>query len=161
VSYMKYVNLFNKNIMNSMKRNALTIICVWIFLCLLCFETTAFGQNKTVHVTVNVAKVTGNIPIGIYGHFLEHILGSVNGGLWGELVMNRSFEDVPLTPRNNRGGAVVPSITAPIILKWETVGPIIATSDTTNPLNGKRSIKLVASMANAGIRQTGFLFKKR
>jgi len=28
----------------------------------------------------------------IYGHFLEHIYRSVNGGLWGDLIWNRSFE---------------------------------------------------------------------
>jgi alpha-N-arabinofuranosidase len=28
----------------------------------------------------------------VYGHFLEHIYHSVNGGLWGDLVWNRSFE---------------------------------------------------------------------
>ena len=28
----------------------------------------------------------------VYGHFLEHIYHSCNGGLWGELVWDRSFE---------------------------------------------------------------------
>ncbi len=28
----------------------------------------------------------------MYGHFLEHIYHSCNGGLWGDLVWNRSFE---------------------------------------------------------------------
>jgi alpha-L-arabinofuranosidase len=28
----------------------------------------------------------------VYGHFLEHIYHSVNGGLWGDLVWDRSFE---------------------------------------------------------------------
>ncbi len=29
----------------------------------------------------------------IYGHFYEHIYHSANGGLWGDLVWNRSFEE--------------------------------------------------------------------
>ncbi len=37
-------------------------------------------------------EVISEIDEKIYGHFLEHIYHSVNGGLWGELVWNRSFE---------------------------------------------------------------------
>jgi len=37
-------------------------------------------------------EVVGEIDEKVYGHFLEHIYHSVNGGLWGELVWNRSFE---------------------------------------------------------------------
>ncbi|MBP8605552.1 MAG: family 43 glycosylhydrolase [Phycisphaerae bacterium] len=41
---------------------------------------------------VNTANIANTIDEKIYGHFLEHIYHSVNGGLWGELVWNRSFE---------------------------------------------------------------------
>ncbi|MCE5187370.1 MAG: DUF1080 domain-containing protein [Planctomycetaceae bacterium] len=41
---------------------------------------------------VNPALVENTIDDKIYGHFLEHIYHSANGGLWGELVWNRSFE---------------------------------------------------------------------
>lgn len=41
---------------------------------------------------VNTDHVVNLIDEKIYGHFLEHIYHSVNGGLWGELVWNRSFE---------------------------------------------------------------------
>ncbi|MCH5373462.1 MAG: DUF1080 domain-containing protein, partial [Planctomycetes bacterium] len=37
-------------------------------------------------------RVLHEVDPKIYGHFLEHIYHSVNGGLWGELVWNRSFE---------------------------------------------------------------------
>lgn len=43
---------------------------------------------------VNTANVQNNIDEKIYGHFLEHIYHSTNGGLWGDLVWNRSFESV-------------------------------------------------------------------
>src|ERR1700743_1267059 len=95
------------------------------------------GQNKSVRLTVNPNKITGDIPVGIYGHFLEHILGSVNGGLWGELIMNRSFEEVTPASRNNRGASVAPVVAGPSIPKWETTGDVIATHDTVNPLNNK------------------------
>ncbi len=50
------------------------------------------GQEK-VSISINPSKVEARIDEKIYGHFLEHIYHSVNGGLWGELVWNRSFEE--------------------------------------------------------------------
>ncbi|HUU09353.1 MAG TPA: family 16 glycoside hydrolase [Phycisphaerae bacterium] len=40
-------------------------------------------------------KVVNRVDEKIYGHFLEHIYHSVNGGLWGEMVWGRSFEEGP------------------------------------------------------------------
>jgi alpha-N-arabinofuranosidase len=37
---------------------------------------------------------------------------------------------------------------------------VVAASDTSNPLNGKRSLRLVTSIAGAGISQKGFYLKK-
>ena len=54
---------------------------------------TAAGHAQTVvDATVDPGKVLGKIDGKVYGHFLEHIYNSCNGGLWGELVWNRSFE---------------------------------------------------------------------
>lgn len=41
---------------------------------------------------VNTATVLNSIDEKVYGHFFEHIYHSANGGLWGDLVWNRSFE---------------------------------------------------------------------
>ena len=41
----------------------------------------------------------------IYSHFLEHIYHSVHGGLWGELIWNRSFEEaarIGFSPLENK-----------------------------------------------------------
>ena len=35
----------------------------------------------------------GRVDDHIYGHFLEHIYHSCNGGLWGDVVWNRTFEE--------------------------------------------------------------------
>jgi len=48
--------------------------------------------QEPIRMTVNPAEVLNPIDSKIYGHFLEHIYNSCNGGLWGELVWNRSFE---------------------------------------------------------------------
>jgi len=59
-------------------------------LCLL----SAVLASAPVELTVQPDKVVNPIDERIYGHFLEHIYHSVNGGLWGELVWSRSFEDI-------------------------------------------------------------------
>ena len=46
-----------------------------------------------VNLTLKPEQELNKIDEKIYGHFLEHIYNSVNGGLWGDLVWNRSFED--------------------------------------------------------------------
>jgi len=50
--------------------------------------------QESISISINPSKVEGRIDEKIYGHFLEHIYHSVNGGLWGELVWNRSFEEL-------------------------------------------------------------------
>jgi len=49
-----------------------------------------FDSPNPLYIEPN--EVVCEIDEKVYGHFLEHIYHSVNGGLWGELVWNRSFE---------------------------------------------------------------------
>jgi alpha-N-arabinofuranosidase len=53
---------------------------------------TILSPAQGVTLTVDPDNVVSEIDEKIYGHFLEHIYHSVNGGLWGELIWNRSFE---------------------------------------------------------------------
>ncbi len=48
-----------------------------------------------VSLTLHPDRVVNPIDEKVYGHFLEHIYHSCNGGLWGELVWDRSFEGGP------------------------------------------------------------------
>jgi alpha-N-arabinofuranosidase len=50
-----------------------------------------------VAITVRSDNVVNTIQPHVYGHFFEHIYHSANGGIWGEAVWNRSFE------QNNEG----------------------------------------------------------
>lgn len=52
----------------------------------------AAAEPQEVTLTVHPDEVLHRVDPMVYGHFLEHIYHSVNGGLWGELVWNRSFE---------------------------------------------------------------------
>ncbi|MCF7973604.1 MAG: DUF1080 domain-containing protein [Phycisphaerae bacterium] len=51
------------------------------------------NPDLKVSYTINPAQVINRIDEKVYGHFFEHIYHSANGGLWGELVWNRSFEE--------------------------------------------------------------------
>ncbi|MBN1419992.1 MAG: glycoside hydrolase family 127 protein [Planctomycetes bacterium] len=43
-------------------------------------------------ISIDPGAPVGRIDDKIYGHFLEHIYHSVNGGLWGEMIWDRSLE---------------------------------------------------------------------
>ncbi|MDH7598034.1 MAG: alpha-L-arabinofuranosidase C-terminal domain-containing protein [Sedimentisphaerales bacterium] len=49
-------------------------------------------KAEEVSLTIHPDRVLNDVDEKVYGHFLEHIYHSCNGGLWGELVWNRSFE---------------------------------------------------------------------
>jgi alpha-N-arabinofuranosidase len=53
---------------------------------------TATCAAAEVKLSVNADEAVGTVDERVYGHFLEHIYHSVNGGLWGEMVWDRSFE---------------------------------------------------------------------
>lgn len=64
-------------------------------LAMLVTSTASAAENAPIEVsyTLNPAKVVNRIDEKVYGHFYEHIYHSANGGLWGEMVWNRSFEE--------------------------------------------------------------------
>jgi alpha-L-arabinofuranosidase len=70
-----------------MSRN--TLIGAWLALFLLAHGICGEELSLTLHPE----RVLNQVDEKVYGHFLEHIYHSVNGGLWGELIWNRSFEE--------------------------------------------------------------------
>ena len=57
-----------------------------------------FGNNLIITAqtlyTIQSDRVHHVVDEKIYGQFLEHIYNSVNNGLWGDLIWNRSFEQL-------------------------------------------------------------------
>src|SRR5829696_4768948 len=49
-------------------------------------------------ITVDASRPGPRVPRTLYGVFLEEISHAVEGGLYGELVQNRGFEDANLPP---------------------------------------------------------------
>ena len=52
--------------------------------------SAAFAADA--NLTVDTDDVLHQVDPKVYGHFYEHIYHSANGGLWGNVVWNRSFE---------------------------------------------------------------------
>ena len=61
-----------------------------------CLLTTSLaasaGLAAEVSLTLRPERPLNKIDEKVYGHFLEHIYHSCNGGLWGDLIWDRSFE---------------------------------------------------------------------
>lgn len=76
-----------------------------------------------------------------YGIFFEEINHAGDGGLYAELVRNRSFEENATNPDY-----------------WWTVGSASQAISTSTPLNGvnTRCIRVVMNSANAGVRNEGY-----
>jgi alpha-N-arabinofuranosidase len=62
------------------------VYVVFIFL-----QASLYLNAQTVY-TIQSDTVLHSVDERIYGQFLEHIYHSVNNGLWGDLIWNRSFE---------------------------------------------------------------------
>ncbi|MCR4411436.1 MAG: DUF1080 domain-containing protein [Thermoguttaceae bacterium] len=68
------------------RRFALSLCVAWTL------AAPLSAADELVKLAVDPARVLHRIDEKVYGHFLEHIYNSCNGGLWGDLVWNRSFE---------------------------------------------------------------------
>ena len=75
---------------------ALLLVCI----------VTSFSPARSVTLTVDPDRVVADIDEKIYGHFLEHIFHSVNGGLWGEMLWNRSFEQNQMGQWSVKGDSI-------------------------------------------------------
>jgi alpha-N-arabinofuranosidase len=111
-------------------------------------DPAAVGTNTAPAMPVlqiNAGKVTGQVSPILYGLMTEEINYSYEGGLYGELIRNRTF-------KANR--------TDPVF--WNAVGSGVMSLDTNQPLNTALdvSLKLDVSKASedspAGIANGGF-----
>jgi alpha-N-arabinofuranosidase len=109
-------------------------------LCQLCRAQT----NEPV-LQIDASQVTGAVSPMLYGLMTEEINYSYEGGLYGELIRNRTFKANAQNP-----------------MFWNTVGEATIAVDTNQPLNSalNLSLKLDASKASkaspGGIANGGF-----
>jgi alpha-N-arabinofuranosidase len=125
-------------------------------------------SNAIVNLTIQANRLEGRIPDRVYGQFLEHIYHSCNGGLWGELVWNRSFEDSKEKPKTkavdnnpNVAPAETPLDESPFCAPfWKAVGKATGAVVTNQPFNSQQCLKLTTSGAGMGIQQDRFAVRQ-
>ena len=83
--------------MNAMKRLLAVLAC----LLLICLAAGASAREADSVYRVDLASQGVEIGQELYGIFLEDINFSVDGGLYAELIQNRSFEFFPMPTNNN------------------------------------------------------------
>jgi alpha-L-arabinofuranosidase len=123
-----------------------------IFALLGLLPATAVPAADRVELRTDAAEALHRIDERIHGHFLEHIFHSVNGGLWGELVWNRSFE------LNQADDMDVPDGNASI-RNWRGYGSGAIAVDTDHPLNSRFSVRIAGDAGESGLAQDGFALR--
>ena len=130
--------------------------------------TVAFAQTSLPVVQIQADKVTAKMPTTFYGLMTEEINYAFEGGLYGELIRNRTFKSdslpQPIKPENYDPAkfypAKYPASAAPKF--WTSVGGATLVLDTNTPLNDALnvSLKLDASTASktspAGVANSGY-----
>ncbi len=61
----------------------------------LCSLAVMAAEPQKVSLSVDPQRIQHRIDPRVYGQFLELIYHSCNGGLWGDIVWNRSFDVLP------------------------------------------------------------------
>jgi alpha-L-arabinofuranosidase len=128
----------------------------------------ATTPRATPVLQIDAGKVTGRVSPMLYGLMTEEINFAYEGGLYAELIRNRSFKAdavVPrVTPTNYVAGEYLPVTFRPESKPrfWSVVGGASMVLDTNTPLNQflNVSLKLDASSASAsapaGVANEGF-----
>ena len=98
------------------------------------------AQAADATLTVNMNQTGAKISPMLYGIFFEEINRAGDGGIYAEMLENRSFED-----GNNP-------------ISWISNGKAQVSLDKSNPLNAKNptALKVVAGGAGGGVIQAGF-----
>lgn len=130
-------------------------------LCLTQVALSMFVSNASaedVQIRVDCTKPAGPLSPHLYGIFFEDINFAADGGLYAELVQNRSFEYRPIRGNDSRGSAYTP------LTAWDKVErggarcEIFVKSDRPlNPNNTKYlEIRIDQAGSAAGVRNSGF-----
>ena len=90
----------------------------------------AVAQVQSVSATIDAGKTRAPISKYVYGQFIEHIAGTINSGIWAEMLDDRKFY-YPVTsqapapgPAQGRRGP---------LRRWTPIGP-----DDAVVMDGKR-----------------------
>ena len=128
----------------------------------------AFAQENPPVIQIQAGKVTAAMPPTFYGLMTEEINYSYEGGLYGELIRNRTFKSDAL-PQHIKPDEYDPATSYPALYPasaapkfWTAVGSAALLLDTNTPLNDALnvSLKVDASSAStaspAGVANGGY-----
>ena len=125
----------------------------------------ASAAQAQVNITVDAKERGPEISPTHYGIFYEDINHAADGGLYAELIRNRSFEDDTMEqPRrrrrteNTENRPTAEKILVDNITAWHKVGLAAPTLTRENPLNEAQqyAMNLKTLTAGDGIRNEGF-----
>ena len=111
-----------------------------------------------VKISVDANEQGPKVSPVLYGIFYEDINHAADGGLYAELIRNRSFEDITMSHRHRRGAADNDRHGNNEVEAWKAVGNASMNLITTNLLNSAQShaLNVTISQPGDGIRNDGF-----
>lgn len=118
-------------LIKSCLRSAFTLVFVG-FLAISGGVTTGMAQTAAPVLQIQADHVTAQMPPTFYGFMTEEINYSYEGGLYGELIRNRSFKANPTTA-----------------IFWTNVGSARMMIDTNTPLNSALNVSLKVELHGA------------
>jgi len=126
-----------------------------VSIALLSATTTAFAQANLPVIQIQADKVTAKMPPTFYGLMTEEINFAYEGGLYAELIRNRTFKSdslpQPIKPENYDPAkyypAKYPANAAPKF--WNSVGGATLVLDANTPLNDALNVSLKVGAAAA------------
>ena len=121
---------------------------LWIVAVAACAAPAASRAEDPATLNVDVGKPGVAIPAGFFGLMTEEINHSYDGGLFAELIQNRTFQD-----RVPHAAAV-----AELPIHWSVVGPGKVTTDEADPVNSALpvSLKLDIAGGESGVANDGY-----
>lgn len=116
----------------------------------------ACHANAQVTIDVNLSRPGHAVSPTLYGIFFEDINHAADGGLYAELIRNRSFEEIPLEGRRRGGQHRVERRSE--ATAWSAVGSAVIALTTENLLNEAQAhaLQLTVRKAGDGVQNEGF-----
>jgi len=131
--------------MKMMRRLLAMTLCIMLAMCV-----PAAAQGTDSIYRVDLASQGVEIDQDLYGVFLEDINFSVDGGLYAELIQNRSFEYFPMHTNNNNPAAYTRG--------WTARGKAVLDVRDTDGMNEKNPhwLRLTTTKDDAGLVNIGY-----
>jgi alpha-N-arabinofuranosidase len=119
---------------------------------------TATRADDPATLEVDVGKPGVTIPASFFGLMTEEINHSYDGGLFAELIQNRTFQDPAPRPSGGSPGPRPGPRRGGVPIHWSVVGSGKVSIDETDPVNAALPVSLRLGLAGSesGVANDGF-----